>query len=348
MPHLASSTAISARVMPIDWKPSLSVFASEPFLKGAGDEYGWLGGYDSLGMLRCVLPYTIVRKAILRMVRFRVETISVGEPISIEEEKSFLTSAMEILRQLGADMVIPATTNTIFRTYPEGAIAVPYGTYLIDLTATEEALFGGLNSSHRRKVRVAAKEGVKIQEGLQYSRPAYELVRDTFKRSNLGFMSYEAFDRMLKSLGEYIRILVAEKDGVIQACVVVPFSEARAYYVYGGSIPSPASGATVFLHWETIRHFRALGVKSYDFVGVRINPKKGSKQEGLKEYKERFGGQLLQGYLWKYAFKPLKFSMYNLAARLRRGGDIVDQERERRDEQEPEAPASDAVPAKAS
>jgi len=66
---------------------------------------------------------------------------------------------------------------------------------------------------------------------------------------------------------------------------------------------------------------------TYDFVGVRIEPETGSKQEGLKNYKERFGGRLVRGYMWKYSIRPIKFLMYNMAVRIMRGGDIVDYER---------------------
>jgi lipid II:glycine glycyltransferase (peptidoglycan interpeptide bridge formation enzyme) len=83
------------------------------------------------------------------------------------------------------------------------------------------------------------------------------------------------------------------------------------------------------LHWEAIKQFRKLGVKRYDFVGVRINPEKGSKQEGLMMFKQRFGGQLIKGYMWKYAIRPIKFAVYSIAVRLLRGGDIVDNERTR-------------------
>ncbi len=75
-----------------------------------------------------------------------------------------------------------------------------------------------------------------------------------------------------------------------------------------------------------MRRFRLLGVTRYDLVGVRINPAPGSRQEGLLKFKQRFGGRLVQGYLWKYALRPLKYRLYCLAARLRSGGDIVDQE----------------------
>jgi lipid II:glycine glycyltransferase (peptidoglycan interpeptide bridge formation enzyme) len=62
-------------------------------------------------------------------------------------------------------------------------------------------------------------------------------------------------------------------------------------------------------------------------VGVRIQPDKGSKQEGLMMFKQRFGGQLIQGYMWKYPIRPMKYSFYSIAVRLLRGGDIVDNER---------------------
>lgn len=315
-----------AKLIPINWHPGLSIFAYEPFLKAVGDEYGWIGGFDEREELRCILPYTIIKKAIFRMARFRVETIPTGKDLEIEEEKKFLNNVVQLLKSIGADMIIPATTNTIFRTYPDGAIAAPYGTYIIDLTHPEETIFGNFSSSHRRKVRLAKKKGVKIVSGLEYLETAYRLVRDTFARSKQGFMSLQAFKRYVNGLGQNVKILVAEHDSRPQGCVVIPFSEYSAYYVYGGSCPSPVTGANNLLHWTAMQEFKRLGVKRYDFVGVRINPDKGSKQEGLKVFKERFGGELHQGYMWKYPISRPKFSIYNLAVRFLRGGDIVDYE----------------------
>jgi hypothetical protein len=310
----------------INWNPDLSIYASEPFLKAVGDEYGWLGGFDERGSLRCILPYTVIRKAFIRMARFRVETIPVDGELDLESEKAFLNSVMKFFRSRGIGLVIPATTNTIFQTYPDGAVAAPYGTYIIDLTQPEEALWGNLSSSHRRKVRLAMKEGVQIRSGLEYLEPAYTLVRDTFKRSKLGFMGYDAFKRMILALGGNIKIFVAVLKDKIQGCTVVPYSRHSAYYVYGGSIQEPAPGATNLLHWEGIKQFREMGAGRYDFVGVRIDPAKGSKQEGLQVYKQRFGGRLVQGYMWKYTLNPVKAGIYSLAVRLLRGGDIVDAE----------------------
>ena len=318
---------MNVKKIDINWNPDLSIYASEPFLNAVGDEYGWIGGFDDSGRLRCILPYTIIKKAIFRMARFRVETIPLEGELDIEEEKSFLNSAVEYLRSIGADMIIPATTNTIFRIYPDGAVAAPYGSYIIDLNQPEETLWKNLHQKHRNVVRNAIKKGVEIRSGMEYLNIAYELLRDTLKRSKLGFMGHKEFTLYVRSLNENVKIFVADYQGVVQGCAVVPFSNHSAYYLYGGSNPKTISGANNLLQWEAIRQFREHGVERYDFVGVRINPEKGSKQEGLTRFKQRFGAQLIQGYMWKYSLNPFKYSVYNLAVRSLRGGDIVDAER---------------------
>ncbi len=315
------------RPIKIDWHQDLPIFASENFLKAVGDEYGWLGGLDEADNLRCFLPFTIIKKPFFKLIRFRVETVPVAGDFGAREEKTFLNLVIDYFKRKGADVIIPATTNTIFRTYPDGAIAAPYGTYKIDLTQPEDEILGKMSASHRRKVRLAQKNQVAIKTGPEYAEIAYEMVKDTFKRSHLGFMKYKDFERYLDGLGDQVKIFVAEQAGEIQACLVVPFSRFSAYYVYGGSRPEPVQGATNLLHWEVMLYFKQAGVKSYDLVGVRINPKKGSKQEGLKIYKERFGGKLYMGYMWKYNLNPVKSLAYSLAVKLLRGGDIVDCEK---------------------
>src|SRR5260370_7047245 len=96
-----------ATPVPIDWHPGLSIYASESFLKTVGDEYGWLGGFDNSGKLRCVLPYTFIRKAVFRMVRFRVETIALAGALEVEEGNSFLTSPVGNFPSIRPTLPIP-------------------------------------------------------------------------------------------------------------------------------------------------------------------------------------------------------------------------------------------------
>jgi hypothetical protein len=315
--------------VPVDWRPDLPVFASEPFLHAVGDEAGWLGGITADGRLRCILPYTVIHAPLLRIVRVRTETILLGEEVSIEEEQSFLESALEWLRSSGAHLVMPAPANALFRTAPGSARTAPYGSYVIDLGQPEDALWSAVSASHRRKVRQARAAGVEIvpANGLDL---VHELVRETIARSRLPFMGQEAFTRMMHGLGDNVRILCAVRGGAVQACAVLPFSAFGAYYMYGGSIPDAVPGAMHLLHWEAITSFRRGGVARYDFAGARIDPEPGSKADGIATFKSRFGSTLRRGLIWKAPLRRLPYALYGLAARVRSGGDIVDQERLRR------------------
>ncbi len=318
---------LKAGPIDIKWHSGLPIFASEAFLKSVNDGYGWIGGTDGSGQLRCILPFSLIQKPGVRIVRFRGETVSVGGDLDMETEKSFLNSTIDYFRTGRADMIIPASNNALFRTYPDGALAVKYGTIVNNLEQPEETLWSQVASDFRQNIRKAAKNGVQIKCGPEYVNPSYDLIADTLRRSDMKFRSRDEFTRILLNLGEYVKVFVAESDGAIQACMVAPFSQYSAYDWYSGTIAKPARGAMHLLLWEAFRQFQALGVRKFNFTGVRIDPEKGSKQEGILNFKMRFGGDLIQGYMWKYPLNALKFAAYSVAVRLWLGGDIVDAER---------------------
>jgi len=322
----ARVAAIRAEPIEIQWDQSLPVFAKQEFLSAMGDEYGWLGGIDDSGALRCILPYTIMRKAGLRMVRFRVETIPVRVSLGLTEEKSFLNSAVQYF-QTRADVIIPPTNNAVFRTSPDGAILAPYGSYVIDLRQPEDVLWRNVAKGSRQNISTARKDGVSVREGIEFLDPAYDTIRETFRRSKMTFMPRRAFRRFVLALGENGKLLMAEHQGVAQSYSLFAFSEPCAYWIYGGNIHQQHPGAMKLLQWEAIRVFQGLGVRKLDFFGARINPPKGSKQEGINLMKKHLGATLSEGYMWKYALRPWRALVYSTGVRILRGGDIVDQEK---------------------
>jgi Acetyltransferase (GNAT) domain len=313
--------------IPARWHEEMSIFASPRFLSAVSDQYGWLGGIDAQGKLRCVLPFTVIRRGPLRMVRFRVETLAQGGHLTLDEEKAFLNSVIDYCRSIKADVVIPATTNAVFRTYPDGALAAPYGSYLIDLTRSEETLWSSVERITRQNINTARKTGVSIDDGSDALKPVYELVARTFKRSGLTFMSWRAFEHYIEGLGPNAKVLLARKERQIDSCAVFAASRYCAYAVYAGNVDRPTQGANKLLYWEAMQLFRRTDVRCFDFVGARIEPAGGSKQDGINALKRRMGGTLKQGYIWKYPLNRLTYRLYCAAAKVRSGGDIVDLER---------------------
>ena len=330
-------TALASEAKPVDiaWHSGLPIYASANYLETISPDYGWVGGYEC-GELRCLLPYSIIRKAGFRLVRFPVQTISLVGVLHIVEERRFLNGAVTYFRSLGVDAIIPATFNTLFRTYPDDAIIAPFGSYVLDLTPPEDVLWENLHRKHRNVIRNARKRGVVVRTGADQIDTAFRLVRESFMRSAHGLiektrvdarMNGEAFRRQILALGDNVRVLVGEYEGVPQSCAVVPFSQPSAYYMHGGNIASPLTGTANLLQWDAICQCRKLGVRSYDFFGARVGAKRGSKVAGIMRFKERFGGKFVNGYMWKVPFRPVKYRLYSLAARVRSGGDVVDQER---------------------
>lgn len=323
----ASETALTAMPIPIRWDPSLPVFAKDTYLEAVGDQCGWIGGFDPLGDLRCILPYTIVRKAFVKMVRFRVETIPLKGELSVAEEKLFLNNVVRHFASAGADVIIPGTNNSIFRTYPDRAIAAPYGSYIVDLRKPEEELWKLLGRKTRQNISKASRDGVIVREAPELVEGAHELIRETFQRSRLPFMEYSAFKRLVAGLGTQGKLLVAEWGGTPESYCLFGFSIPRAYGLYAGNVLNQHQGSNKLLYWTAMCLFRNAGVHSFDFAGARIQPEAGSKQEALAQFKQRFGATLSKGYMWKVPLRPLGAFTYALAVRVLRGGDLVDQER---------------------
>lgn len=318
---------MKASPIEIKWTPDMPVFAREQFLRKVSDEYGWIGGFDQDNNIKFILPYTIIKKAFLWLVRFRVETIKLSQSSTLQDEKDFLNSCVEYFRSRKVDVIMPATSNSIFQTFPDGAIAAPYGTYVIDLRLSEDMLWKNIERITRQNIKRATKLGVVVEKHEGPLEPIYKLIRLTFKRSGLPFMDFNSFTRFCQGLAEYGLILKANFQGEMQSCVVFAYSDYCAYAVYAGNAERLVQGSNKLLYWESIRYFRNIGVRRYDFYGARINPEKGSKQEALNTFKKHFGCALVQGYLWKFPINNIKYFLYTLGAKFRSGGDIVDAEK---------------------
>jgi hypothetical protein len=309
------------------WDENLPIFANETFLKAVGKEHGWIAGVDDSGRHLCFLPYTVTSEMGIRMARFRVETIRLVEDLCVGDEREFLAECVAYLRGAGVDVIIPGTTNAIFRTFPVGAAAAPYGSYVVDLNQGEDDLWRRVDRITRQNINTARKSGVVVREATGDLDRVYGLIRETFKRSSLPFMSRDSLSRYVQGLGHHGKVLVAEYANEMQSCVIYAFSKYCAYAVYGGNSADQFHGSNKLLHWEAIRLFRGLGCSRYDFVGARIDPAKGSKAEAINSFKRRLGGSLTQGYMWKYSLRTGRSLVYSVGVKLLRGGDIVDRER---------------------
>jgi len=315
----------------IEYSNTYPIFLSENYLKTESDEYGWLTckmDNKTIG----ILPYFIYTKYIFRLLRFTNETYFINKELQDKYEQDFLDKIIDEVKKLKVDMIMQPTTNVVFAKVPKGSIYAPFGSYKIDLKLDEDTLWKNLHSKHRNVIRNAKKKGIQVFENEYDINEVYGLIQNTFSRSSMGFMSIEKFQNQIENLGKNVKVYVAKtENNQLQGCAIIPYSDFSAYYLHGGSVEKPLTGAMNFLQWKIILSLKNSGVKQYDFVGARVGVKKGSKLEGIQKFKERFGATLHEGYMWKYHINSLKSKLFELIYKAikKSEGDIIEQEKQK-------------------
>ncbi len=308
---------------------ALPVVAESAYLRCKSSRYGW---FRSGGL---VLPFIVERRALFNRMVFTHQTISLRGAHTQAEEYEFLNQVVAAARGMDVDFIYQPQATAVFSLVPKGAVAAPFGTYIVNLEQPVEKLWANLHGKHRNIIKKAQDAGVEISEGAHNLDICHELIHSTMKRNQKLSVSLGELGRFRGNLAGNASFYVAKKDNVAQGAAVIVWNAGHtAYYLHGGTSDSPFGGAMNLLHWKAMTDMKARGVKQYDFVGARVSPPPGSKLETIQRFKARFGATMKQGYLWKYPLKPLLYSAYCLLARansLVNGatykGDIIDEER---------------------
>ena len=303
----------------------LPIVATKEFLRSKSENFGW---FESESF---ILPYIIEKKFIFKRLIFTYSVISKAE--SKGNKKSFLNEVVELSKSLDIDFIYQPYAFAVFEEVPDNCVSAPFGTYKIDLTQSEEELFKNLHSKHRNVVRKAQSNNLKVFGGIEYLQDCYDLISNTMLRQKQPFMNIEQFKNMYSHLGNNISFYIIKNGDILEGSAIIAWNEQEAYYLYAGSSIKTSAGAMNLLVWHIMLDMKNRSVKSFDFVGARIEPKNGSKLEGIQRFKSRFGTTLKVGYLWKIPIRPFKYKLYRFIVWLNYKlknktyiGDIIDQE----------------------
>jgi hypothetical protein len=258
-----------------------------------------------------------------------------GERLNPEEEKKFLNTLVnEVAAKKIAIRIIHANSFMVFNSYPDKAQHCPFGTYVVNLTKSEEELFAAVHSKHRNVIRNAEKQGIEIKWDHDQVDTFYSIYKQTMERSHMYCEPLQYFKRYEKDLKDMLLCGVAYFNNIPQCALFMPFTEYGTYYLYGASGEKiEVTGAMNYLHWQAMLKMKKAGVKRYDFAGARLSDVTGTKLEGIQNFKKRFGGELKEGFLWKIDVDGAKCKLFDGLLKLKgalKGNkpymDIIDEE----------------------
>ncbi len=296
---------------PLLIETDLPICASDGYLKSASNTYGWFTSPEF------ILPFFTLNRTFARHMIFTSGPVKRNPKATIKQEKSFLSGVVAQCRTMDIDFISQPKTTALFNTYPDGAIHIPWGCYQADLLKNEDELFFRFHTSRRRVIRKAKRDDVRILCGPEHINSCYQLIQGTLSRQGRPGLKFEQLKTYQENLPQHISFYLATHKRSNQACAVLIHDKKTAYYIYGGSCIEPHHGAASLLHWTAMLTMKKRGLRTYNFVGGRVHPVKGSKQESIQIFKSRLGTTFKKGYLWKYPLKPWKHSLSRWLCRFK-------------------------------
>lgn len=310
---------------------NLPVLAQEEYLNS-------LNGVASIGYFvegDKVLPFTIRKKAFFKWIQ--LDNVVYGSSTE-EETKIFLDKVVAYAKKNLKVSHIASTNTAIFDNYPTGSLFCKFGTYLVDLSLTEEELFANLHSKHRNVVRKAQSEGIIVEHGPDKAIDAINLMQDTFSRQNKVSGLSLSMIKQMEPLGNMVDYWVAkDAEGNLQGSAIFLWNKGNScYYMHGGSAQHTKPGAMNLLMWEAMRCMKEREVKWFDFVGARVTTEPGSKLEGIQRFKSRFGATMKVGYMFRMVINKPYYWLYKTATAIafyvltrKKSRDMIQEERDK-------------------
>ena len=288
----------------------LPILGMPEYLKTKSDEYGWFISK------KFILPYYIDTKGPFSRMVFSTNIVTIEKDQRKRERKLFLDSVISYTKEKKlCDFIYKAQSNVVFDVCPKESTSIPWGTYEVNLSKSHEELFDSFNAKARNAIRKALKEGVSVFD-TQDAKLVYENIKQTLQRqSSIHYPSLQ-YIKTLQQLNDSVLFLVAKHKDEIQGTLILVYDKYRGYAMYAGSVQRPITGSLDLLHFEAMKFLQSKNIPIYDFVGTRLNIKKGSKQEGIDRFKRKFNPQLKKGFAFRTIIRPYKFYMYLIASNL--------------------------------
>jgi lipid II:glycine glycyltransferase (peptidoglycan interpeptide bridge formation enzyme) len=289
-----------------------------------------------------VIPCRIYTKLIFKFLKPYCPPYKNGKRLSDEDEHEFLNEWVKYLKKTDVfHRVIQSYTMDVFSSYPDNSVHSPFGQIYFDLEKyTEDELFNKFASRYKRYIREieSAGDAIAIKTDSSQLDVLFKLYEDLHKSQNLYYDSYRYMSSMYKALAPTNCIITSlYYDGEVEGSLLVTHNSKEAYFLFGGATyPSKSNGSIKFLHWEVVRKLKQQNVKKAILGGYRLSQVKGTKLNGIQEFKIRFGAEVKKGFLWKMDLNPTMTKLYDmlisLQARIKGNKiqvDVIDYEKDR-------------------
>ncbi len=137
---------------------------------------------------------------------------------------------------------------------------------LIPLQGGHEQVFSRLHQNVRNKIRKSKKNGVIVQQGVEYLSDFYDVYARNLRDMGTPVLSRRFFECMVETFPQHVRVYRATHQGKTIGAKIVLIDRDTCYFVWVASIREDLSYAPVHaLNWTAIEDACTAGCKNVDF-----------------------------------------------------------------------------------
>jgi serine/alanine adding enzyme len=196
--------------------------------------------------------------------------------------------------------------DKVFR--EEGFHYVRHLNILIDLTRTEEELWGMVHSKRRNEIRRAVKEGTEVRHlnSREVMLECYGILRQVYHRARHPLPPPDYFTALYDKLSplSHLEMFTAHFEGKLIGCMLTLAYKNVLYDLFAGSYREYYSKyPNDLITWEAIKWAKNNGFEVFDFGGAG----RPDVPYGVRNYKMKFGGSLFEFGRYRKIHSPFTF-----------------------------------------
>jgi lipid II:glycine glycyltransferase (peptidoglycan interpeptide bridge formation enzyme) len=323
----------------------LTADAYPVFFTQAYHEFEQSNGYET-GFItsdhKVWMPFRIYKKLIFNFIQIMYPPLLAGERLTEAAEKKFLNACIEQLKkEKKYHRIIQPFVWDVFHAVPDSATYCPFGQLYTTLSdKTEEEIFNQFSPKYRNAIRkvLLNPDLVICKTHTTELQAFYDVYREVHEKQQVYFDTYSHFNNMQRALSpKHFILMNLYYNNTLEGGAVITYTKKEANYLYGGAKnPTLQNGSIKLLQFEIIKHLKAAGIQKYVWGGCRLSDVTGTKQQGMQEFKMRFGCQIKKGFLWKIDLNKSYCLLYDTIIALQHRmqgkkfkGDVIDYEKNR-------------------
>lgn len=206
----------------------------------------------------------------------------------------------------------------------------PPNTIMLDVTGDDETIQGRMNTSTRRNIRKAYKNGIHYYEASPADLHKFtEMMDVTGERNEFGVHESAYFKLMYELfVPDHAALILAEHESdTLAANFVISVGDTAIYLEGASSNEKRKLMAAYGVQWEAIQWAKKRGCTWYDMWGIPDEDEATLEENfqdrtdglwGVYRFKRGWGGEIMRSAgAWDYVYNGLIYTAYKTALKLR-------------------------------